>query len=236
MFFQRFDVPVRLCNSRGEKRMHHCNWGKFVIVHFIQLVTCIVSAWVIFTFHLICLSSPLSGIIHGRHYVSSTFGFPLDCLHVWRDWDLFKWKLLLLKKLDNWMEPVCSSNAIVLKASKLCENVKTEKGMTAGNNEQIWLVDAPLMFFHSNPCRLRPSSSEGNKPRRSCLRVDWEEKDYVFTCSSPPYCSNQQSTNQLTANKPVEVASLFHVLVACNALCKQTGGGGGGGGGESALC
>ena len=27
--------------------------------------------------------------------------------------------------------------------------------------------------------------------------------------SSPPYCSNQQSTNQLTANKPVEGASLF---------------------------
>lgn len=30
--------------------------------------------------------------------------------------------------------------------------------------------------------------------------------------SSPPYCSNQQSTNQLTANKPVEGASLFHFL------------------------
>lgn len=30
--------------------------------------------------------------------------------------------------------------------------------------------------------------------------------------TSPPYCSNQQSTNQLTANKPVEGASLFPFL------------------------
>lgn len=31
--------------------------------------------------------------------------------------------------------------------------------------------------------------------------------------SSPPYCSNQQSTNHLTANRPVGGASLFHYFL-----------------------
>lgn len=35
--------------------------------------------------------------------------------------------------------------------------------------------------------------------------------------SSPPFCSNQQSTNQLTANKPVEGASLCHFI--CGLQC-----------------
>jgi len=37
---------------------------------------------------------------------------------------------------------------------------------------------------------------------------------------SPPYCSNQQSTNQPAAITPVEGAILFYFFVACNALCK----------------
>lgn len=35
--------------------------------------------------------------------------------------------------------------------------------------------------------------------------------------SSPAYCSNQQSTNQLAANEPVEGASLFHFF--CGLQC-----------------
>lgn len=68
----------------------------------------------------------------------------------------------------------------------------------------------------SNPRLLRPSSSKGDRPRCLCLRVD-QQKRIILMYSSPPYCSNQQSTNQLTANKTVEGASLFHFF--CGLQC-----------------
>lgn len=52
---------------------------------------------------------------------------------------------------------------------------------------------------------------------RMFMPVCWLEEEDCLDVLPPPYCSNQQSTNQLTVNKPVEEASLCHFI--CGLQC-----------------
>lgn len=177
MFFQRFNVPVCPCNSRGEKWMHYCNGGKLFFKFIMNLFTCLHDLYYFcFLRHPIyCRRRHWDFIFFFRYnrlkiLFTVNIGFLVDCLHMWRDWDYLNASCCSWK-LDNWTEPVCFFEFNRTKTTNLCENVKTEK--TAGNNELSWLVDAPLIFFSdSNPCPFRASSPKGFRPLCSCLHVD----------------------------------------------------------------
>lgn len=163
MFSQRFNVPVCLCNSRGEKWMHHCNWGKLVFHNqSISLVIVVISD-VLMNESTV---SSVSGIINRRYYSLSTLDF-LWTVYKRGETGIYLNASCCSWKLDNWMEPVCSSNSTTTKATNFSENVKTEKKKTAGNNERTLTCWRAFDAFDST------EFVQGLRgPRRLCLRVD----------------------------------------------------------------